>query len=110
MKMLFARAVVAAALCTFSPMVTHSQNVVANRDAIALNTICLSRRPAVHPRAPFSALGTPIFENTSVGERCACMSGNNPAKVQKLFVDGGQPVMESRLEFDQNIENWEEAQ
>jgi hypothetical protein len=27
-----------------------------------------------------------------------------------LFVDGGQPVMESRLEFDQNIENWEEAQ
>ena len=67
---------------------------------------CHGRRPAVLSLASVLRL----FEITSVAELCGCVAGNNTAKVQKLFIDGGQPVMESRLESDRNIQNWEEAQ
>jgi len=40
--MLFARAVVAAAICALWPMVTYSQNVVADWDAIALNIVTVA--------------------------------------------------------------------
>ena len=61
MKVLFARAAVAAALCMLSPIVTNAQNVVADWDAIALNTIV-----TVAGKSPIS---TPVyFSYVSVAE------------------------------------------